>query len=615
MNSWIRRRLPMGAALAWIAGCAAGASNGSSDNGGSFGNGGGQSTGGGASSGGGFGGAGTGAADAGAPPETKVESDYQSPVATGRIVWTANPISGRVAYVDAVSFDVQTVQAGNGPTYLAAVPSSDKAIEQAIVLNVRSHDATLLTHDANAAAGSAALTPKTFTSTADANSWSVSPSGNWAIAWTDATHVANADPTQGFQDVAVLDLASNKSGVLSVGYRPSQVAFAKDESQAFIVTEDGISVIGLTAGAQPTLTDNFALSAPVDADASASGSGTDGGAAESSTSDAPSDAPPAGDAAPDAGTTTASDAAADSGVRDAAANDAATPATNTAGSGMPDVSFTPDGAFALVRQDGVAAITVVSLKDGTPTRIAFSSAPTDLTVAPDGTFAVAVLRDSSTVAILPLPAIASDTTSMMTKTIAGQTIGRAIVAEDQTTKQTSILLFTTVAPIDQLTVLTLPGLSTRTIKLYSPVLAVFATPNGQNAIVLHNVTPTAGSMVKGAFSIVPIAQNLPAKIVSLPAPPTSVALAPASDRAIVTFRDDTSTTYGAELAMMPSLEVLPFALASPPTAAGIAAAAGTGFVAQNYSDGRITFIDLDAGAARTITGFELGARVVQGSNP
>jgi hypothetical protein len=80
--------------------------------------------------------------------------------------------------------------------------------------------------------------------------------------------------------------------------------------------------------------------------------------------------------------------------------------------------------------------------------------------------------------------------------------------------------------------------------------------------------------------------------------------------------NDTTSTFGVELALMPSLEVIPYALASPPTAVGIAAAARMGFVAQSYSDGRLTFIDLSAadggGAARTITGFELGARVVQG---
>jgi hypothetical protein len=76
---------------------------------------------------------------------------------------------------------------------------------------------------------------------------------------------------------------------------------------------------------------------------------------------------------------------------------------------------------------------------------------------------------------------------------------------------------------------------------------------------------------------------------------------------------------------MPSLEVTPFTLASPPSAVGISVGAHRGYVAQDYSEGRITFVDLatssacDASAScnlsRTITGFELGARVVNGSTP
>src|SRR5580692_11580525 len=65
-----------------------------------------------------------GAASSGAaalPPETKVESSFQTPVSTRTVVWSANPTSGRVAYINSQTFDVQTVEAGDGPTYLAAI--------------------------------------------------------------------------------------------------------------------------------------------------------------------------------------------------------------------------------------------------------------------------------------------------------------------------------------------------------------------------------------------------------------------------------------------------------------------------------------------------------------
>jgi len=121
--------------------------------------------------------------------------------------------------------------------------------------------------------------------------------------------------------------------------------------------------------------------------------------------------------------------------------------------------------------------------------------------------------------------------------------------------------------------------------------------------------------VKGAFSIVPLTRILPSKIVSLTAPPLAVALAPTSDRALVTTSDD-AANFGVELAVMATQTVIPFTLASPPTAVGIAEAAGadgTGFVAQDDADGRITFVDLASATARTITGFELEAIVAGGS--
>src|SRR5580692_84193 len=94
------------------------------------------------SSGGSFAESDAGGGIASLPPEMKAESVYQSPVATGNVVWIANPTSGRVAYIDAQTFDVKTVEAGDGPTYLAAV--ADPTDDVAIVLNVLSQDATLL---------------------------------------------------------------------------------------------------------------------------------------------------------------------------------------------------------------------------------------------------------------------------------------------------------------------------------------------------------------------------------------------------------------------------------------------------------------------------------------
>jgi hypothetical protein len=533
MRSWSRAAGAASVALWLAAGCGSASDSGSGGFNAGFGSDAGTS-GAGDDGGGAFG----GGSDASGPPETKAEGNYRSPVATGQYVWITNPSSGRVAYIQATTLEVATVAAGNGPTYLAAVP--DPNGDTAIVLNVLSHDATLLR------ASGGKLTPSTFPVAADANAWAVSGDGHWALAWADSSQVKNPDPTQGFQDVSALDLSGQKPPtILAVGYRPVKMGFASDGSRAFAVTQDGVSVIDLT-GAAPLVTKNFPLSAN------------------------PTEDP-----------------------------------------GTRDVSITPDGTYALVRRDNQPTITVVALSDGTLTTVTLPSNAYDLTLSPAGDQALVVMRDIATVAMLPIPQIATAPASFTTLAITGQTVGRAIVADDARTT----LLFTTALPVDILTVLALPTQTFRPVRLYAPLLAVFPTHDAQNAVVLHSLPPDAGTSAHGAFSIVPVGAQLPAKIVGTDAPPNAVALSPSSDRAVVTARDDVAHVYRAYLAKMPSLEVDQYTLASPPIAAGVVAGANRAFVAQSNPEGRITFIDLGTGQARTLTGFELGSRVVDGSQP
>ena len=112
-----------------------------------------------------------------APPEEELESSFRVPVATGRFLWSANPDSGYVAVLDARSdtLEVHVHEAGHAPTYLAAVSDpEDDSVNQAIVLNVRSHDATLL-----AVKGSGELeSSETFPTHQGANALAISASGN-----------------------------------------------------------------------------------------------------------------------------------------------------------------------------------------------------------------------------------------------------------------------------------------------------------------------------------------------------------------------------------------------------------------------------------------------------
>ncbi len=505
------------------------------------------------------------AADTGGPPETKVESQYQSPVSTGQYVWIANPSSGRVAYIQASTLAVATVTAGDGPTYLAAIPG---VTDEAIVLNVLSHDATLMQATANGK-----LTSTSFPLATDVNAWTVSADGHWALAWGDVTKVTDPDPTQGFQDVSVLDLTGKvPATIVSIGYRPSTVAFSTDDAHAYAVTQDGVSVLDLT-GPTPQVTANFSVDIP---------------------------ASPVADAG-------AGDAAGDAGDAEAGAGGGSGPVTSAPN----DVSVTPDGHFALVRRDYQPTIGVVDLTTGNLTVVTLPANATDLTLTPSGAEALVVMRDIATVATLPIPAIATDPTAFTTLAITGQTVGRALVADDGNTT----LLFTTALPVDAITILDLSAQTFRTTPLHLPLLAVFPTPGAKDAIVLHTLPPDAGTSARGAFSVVPVGLPLPAKLVGTNAPPNAVGLSPAGDRAIVTTSEDLGSIYEAYVVKMPTLEVDQFSLASPPIGTGVVAGANAAYVAQSNPEGRITFIDLTSGQARTLTGFELGSRIVNGSQP
>ena len=264
----------------------------------------------------------------------KVENAYQSPVATGNIVWIANPTSGRVAYINARPSPSRPRQQATrrrtsppSPTRTTTWPSSRTPCR---------------TTPRSSAFTQGQLAPTTtYPSTADANSWAVSPKGRWALAWTNAQFVTNAAPIQGFQDVEVLDLSGQRLPIdLNVGFRPSQVVFSGDETHAYAVTQEGISVLDLTGGTAPAAVALYPLTGA--GHRLRRGSRLSGGLGRRRGRQRRPHRRRAVGRRP-AGRRTQHDGALLSAPR----CDAASGSTGT-----PDVSFTPNGDYALVRIDG-----------------------------------------------------------------------------------------------------------------------------------------------------------------------------------------------------------------------------------------------------------------------
>jgi hypothetical protein len=492
--------------------------------------------------------AGTGASATVTEPEQEEENTFRVPVVTGQLIWAANPVSGRVALVDAVTHQVQTLPAGLQPTYLAAVPGTSS--NRALVLNSGSTDATLFRQ-----AQSGELAQLQIPVHQNANSWAISGDGRWAIAWSDASEFARLDPTEGLQDVTVLDLSADKPAParFSVGYRPVKLQIDASGSRVYAVTHDGISVIEL--GAAPRLADDISILS----------------------------------------------------AADAISDEAGEPV-------LEDVPITRDGRFAVVRFAGAPRLQVLDLQQRTSQVLELPSEASDVDLAGDGERAVAVLRQSAQVAVFD-PAVAiADASQVVLRSFSGETLGSVALPEQGDTA----LLFTNATDSDRLAILDLANAgsaSPRVVSLKAPVRAVFPTPEGSYAVALLDTE--AGSERAGAFSVVPVADALPPKIQGTDAPPYRVSLAqtPSGLRGLVTTRDDAHGIHAAYLVRMPSLQVDRIDLSSPPIAVGVLPELGVGYVAQQHPEGRITFINLETGAPETLTGFELADRVVDGDSP
>lgn len=182
------------------------------------------------------------------PEEEKDLSVFRAPVVTGKHLWFVNPESSRVALIDATDFEVRVLDGGFRPTYVAAVPAEDD-VSSALVLNVGSGDATWFRLKGRK------ITDRTFPIAHRANRWAVSPSGRWATAWSAEEPDERLDPTEGLQDITVVDLGVEPPVThrLTVGYRPSALSYSAGEEELIVVSEAGISLVDLW-GSSPVST-------------------------------------------------------------------------------------------------------------------------------------------------------------------------------------------------------------------------------------------------------------------------------------------------------------------------------------------------------------------------
>jgi hypothetical protein len=499
------------------------------------------------------------------PAEVEREATFRAPVVTGPYVWTANPDSGRVAVIDASSFEIRSGQAGNRPTFIAGLEFPSGA-RLALVINTGADDASLLELTGDG------ISARHVPLHQGADSWSISPDRRFAIAWTDLQKASRLDPTDGFQDITVIELADPnalRATRLTVGYRPSAFSFDAASRRAFGITEDGISIVDLTPGAirlSQLVPLPSARGRQPDVSITADGSLA---------------------LARIEGSSTLYDIDLNSGQTRELALDGA----------ITDLDLSADGSRA------VAVIRSQPPAGSTPDAgVAGDAGAADAGTDPEPTTPSAVTPSQAV--FIAIPAGLSDAAERRTLTLPSGGLGSVALSPDGS----RAVLFSNALGSGRVSLVG-PDLSYRDVDLIAPVRAVFVTADSRHAIALQD--PPRGSIKKGAFSVLSLDAVRAPKLVAADAPAEFVAIDPDnSERAIVTVSDPSAGLFGAYFVRMPSLQVDFSALSSRPLSSGTVPAAQKGFVAQEHPEGRITFIDLADGQSREITGFELSAKVV-----
>lgn len=555
------------------------------------------------------------------PPEKEKDSSFKLPVRSARWIWAANPLSDRVSVIDTHDLSVRLAVAGFGPTYLAPLGVNGDVQSAAIVLNAKSNNATVmrLRNDQ--------LETQTLGTHSGANSWAVSASGSWAIAWTDANGVNAADPADSFQDITIIDASLPRATATraSVGYRPSRIFFSQDEQRAFVVSEASLSIIDLSHDG-PSVVQDVALGAgrekAIDVSVLPDGSyalfRVEGSSKVSIVALASGERSDITLSGPVTDLDLVADGTSAIAVvrgRPVTANAASGGASSTGGAASANGGGANGGELGAMNggAGGAAGAFGQSGADsgGTSGGEATGSGETDAGaggvagVSGQGTPPASGYGPSE-VAVLTLPAVLH-APSEFSRVLVPELVGSVAVSSDGA----EAVLYTTASALDRVTVLPTDTsvadfLTPRSVYVHAPVDAVFISPDHAHALVTLRAPQ---GMTGVGFGIVPLTEALPAQVRATSAPITSAAFSDAPTTSAILTSASGLTAY---LVRMPALRVDAVPLLNLPLAAGVVPEEGVGYVVQQHPDGQLSLIDLDDGELRTLTGFELSRGVTNG---
>ncbi len=484
------------------------------------------------------------------PPEEEQPLSFETPQAGKTSVYVPDPATNRVAVVNATNFKVENIAVGTQPRYATTVPGQDIAL----VLNVGTQDAALLRTSEQGV-----TTPLRLDVGHDANAIAIAPDQQHALVFFNAalSSGANADS---FQDLTILDLAPGleRSRRVSVGFKPRGVQFTDDGKRAFVITEDGISVLDFAAldnGPKilplVTLGDTLAGAQSIDVQVTPSG----------------------------------------------------------------EFALARRDGESVIRLVELATGKIETLDLATNVDGGVGGGLTDLDLAPSGAFALAVLRDRGVLVRIPIPAGFRDASTRRELANGGTLIGSVTLSRSGS----RAIGYTTAAPIESVTVFDLDAdAPPRGIRLRKSVRAVALSDDGSRALVLHAKEGTlqagqdedARIDASEGYSLVDTGSGFAKlQLTAVRANSNGLLLTPDGKRVFTLLAGSTIKTV--EMADLDSFQVTSRELSTTPSSIGFVPGSAVVFVGQT-GNGGITFLNASSGApVRTVSGFEIASRIRQ----
>ncbi len=195
-------------------------------------------------------------------PEQEIEIDVSRPVTSNDYLFVINPATGNLVAIASDTLVIHTLSTGSDPIAIQVLPETNTAL-----IIDRTSDRLVMAQPDEDRTASWALDPD---KTAGYNMISCAPNGLFAIVYFNSQLAGNASSAYGslqsvglvdMRDPSDLDELDSPILPLTVGLNPTAVHWKNDGSKAFVITDQGATIIDLGNPDSPEVTPNIPLEA------------------------------------------------------------------------------------------------------------------------------------------------------------------------------------------------------------------------------------------------------------------------------------------------------------------------------------------------------------------